>query len=234
MYDILTYISKEYNDVLLDNIKSWQKLGVNQIHVFTDINNDIIINRSNIHVHKVFDDKQFFGVNCKRKAESLGLYLKEKNASQRVLLIDADCLILKDLNYVFYYGKNVIVTADKNQKDKHIHKTVSSGVVFLNINDETKKFVEEWIKDQNSNFRYSSSQDQISLINTIKKYKDIVTFLDYKRYNYYPINNTLKYINMWVEDILDNHAEIRIIHLTHKVINNNPGHIAKIRKAINE
>jgi len=248
MYDIITYISNDYINILLKNISTWKRKEVSTIFIYTEeyetndnnVNRILKLNHSEndpyIFLVPIFKKSNNFTEHCQRKAISLLHNLKldimALYATKNKILLDADCIISGNLNNIFDKEFNIQITSNKNVKDKHKINGLVGGVLFCKNNEKTRDFIREWVKLQNEQFRKTPSIDQISLIETIKKYqkdqKFKINILDQEIYNLYPATNVSK----WIDKIKNNIDKIKIIHFTSKLMNYNCGIVKIIREKI--
>ena len=211
MYSIVTYCSNNYFLKLQKTIKSWNdQKSVENIFIYTDDVNQVdkykcrISNK--IKFIKLFDDDSTcFGVSCARKAESLKYFI-DNNKFENLLLLDIDCLIVKDINFLFEDDFIVAATIYPEVRDKYKTNNISSGFVALKNNDLSVDFVNQWIKRQKQ-LGQAPCRDQKALSQLItdlyKNHNDIykIKLLNSNVWNSHPCSGGKGFVEEWLRRI---------------------------------
>lgn len=211
MFDLVTYCNQPYFSRLEKTIKNWNdQKSVENIFIYTnEINKydlDKYKNLNKVKFIKLFeDDSTCFGTNCSRKAESLKYFINN-NKFENILLLDIDCLIMKDLNDLFNEDFNIFVTIYPEVKEKYRTNNISAGFVALKNCNQTKDFINQWVERQN-NLRQAPCRDQKALSELItdlyKNHNDIykIKLLDSNVWNSHPCSGGKGYIEEWLHRI---------------------------------
>lgn len=211
-YSICSYISSDNTDVLRVTLDSWIKSDCKDIHIFTDGPTNIPYHEK-ISVSKIFDQTSDVGTQYARKAESL-IQLRTKIHSN-IVMIDADCLLLKGLKDIFKKKFDVTVSIGAGVDPRKPFNNVSAGFVGVKHTMEGIRFVKDWVDEQRKNIRHKC-RDQIALSNILTKgYKNssmIINPLYELEINCYPLYNNQEHITNWIKKIEQNTHLIRIIH----------------------
>lgn len=211
MFDIITFCSANYFSRLEKTLKNWNnQQSIENIFIYTnEINKsylDEYKNLNKIKFIKLFEDgSTCFGTNCSRKAECLRHFINN-NKFEHILLLDIDCLIIKDLSTLFEEDFNIAVTIYPEVKEKYRTNNISAGFVALKNCDQTKDFINKWLDKQNS-FGQAPCRDQRSLSETItelyKNKNDIykIKLLNGNVWNSHPCNGGKGYVEEWLHRI---------------------------------
>jgi len=207
MYSIVTYCSKSYWLRFSKIIKSWlNQKSVDNIYVYTDY--EIIKNQiydKIIYKNIREEESTCFGLNCALKAESLQCFVNN-NKFENILLLDIDCLIMKDVDDLFNEDFNIAVTIYPEVKEKYRTNNISSGFVALKNCNQVKDFINQWVERQ-KNLHNAPCRDQKALSELItdlyKNHKDIykIKLLNGNIYNSHPYSGGKGYIEEWMQRI---------------------------------
>lgn len=212
MFDIITFCSANYFSRLEKTLKNWNdQSSIENIFIYTNeidkFDLDKYKNLNKLKFIEIFDDDSTcFGINCARKAESLQHFLNNEKNIKNILMIDVDCLIVKDLDNLFNEDFNIAVTIYPEVKEKYRTNNISAGFVALKNCDQTKDFINKWIDKQNS-FGQAPCRDQRSLSETItelyKNKNDIykIKLLNGNVWNSHPCSGSKGYVEEWLHRI---------------------------------
>jgi len=206
MFDIISFCSASYFSKLEKTLKNWNdQKNIENIYIYTD--NEIVENQiyNKIIYRNIFELSECFGINCARKAESLKYFINN-NKFENILLLDIDCLIVKDLNNLFEENANIFVTIYPEVKEKYRTNNISAGFVALKNCDQIKDFINQWVERQKS-LHNAPSRDQRALseliTNLYKNHNDIykIKLLNGNVWNSHPCSGGKGYIEEWLHRI---------------------------------
>lgn len=151
-------------------------------------------------------------IHYARKAESLNAHLCQFD--KPLVLLDIDCLIVRDLDDIFKEDFDIGITVDKRKKETKQINNVSSGVLFLKPSKESCNFIENWVAWQR--LSQDKSRDQISLsrliISETKNNNIKIKRFDENLYNSYPQTNSVNDIKQWKKKM---YYTVYIKHFAH-------------------
>lgn len=211
MYTIVSYCSQSYFSRLEKTLKNWNdQSSIENIFIYTnEIDKSDLDKYKNLNKLKFIeifdDDSTCFGINCARKAESLQYFIIN-NKFENILLLDIDCLIVKDLNNLFKENANIFVTIYPEVKEKYRTNNISAGFVALKNCDQIKDFINQWVERQKS-LHSAPSRDQRALSELItdlyKNKNDIykIKLLNGNVWNSHPCSGDKGYIEEWLHRI---------------------------------
>lgn len=230
MFNVVSYCSNSYFSKLSKTLKNWNdQSSVENIFIYTNeidqSDLDQYKNLNKVKFIRLFDDEsQCFGVNCARKAESLLHFLNNEKDNKNILMIDVDCLIVKDLNNLFNEDFNIAVSIYPEVKIKYQTNNISSGFVVLKNCNQAKDFINQWVERQ-KNLHNAPSRDQRALSELVtdlyKNKNDIykIKLLNGNIWNSHPYNNGIGYIKEWLHRIKI--YQPYILHFASNTISNN-------------
>lgn len=136
VYDICTYCGKSYLE-RKPFIKSWQIYdNIRHVYVYTDCD---VPNEGKLIFRNHFSECINWVENVCRKIYAVQNLLKDTD-SENILLIDTDCLILKDPSFQFEidgdFGVKLV---------PHTPRYKSSAVLFIQNNNNGRDFVDKWV-----------------------------------------------------------------------------------------
>jgi len=200
----------------------------------SDNNQEISYISKKIIPISIFDPSTDIGINCARKAEALQ-YILENTEQENLLLLDVDCLIMKDVNELFKSDFDIAATGYGYSTN------ISSGFLAIKNNLRSKIFVKQWVNAQIQCHETERSRDQKTLSSLFKKYykqenqkrvpsdginiydpsdfKDKkFMLLDHVDYNFHPDGNQKYQIEEWIKQIKLWKNKIHILHFAFKTI----------------
>jgi len=229
MFDIISFCSASYFSKLEKTLKNWNdQSSVENIFIYTNEIDQSDLNKyknlNKVKFIEIFDDDSTcFGINCARKAESLKYFINN-NKFENILLLDIDCLIVKDLNNLFKENANIFVTIYPEVKEKYRTNNISAGFVALKNCDQIKDFINQWVERQKS-LHNAPSRDQRALseliTNLYKNHNDIykIKLLNGNIYNSHPCNGGVGYVKEWLHRVKI--YKPYILHFSSGTIDNN-------------
>lgn len=214
-YHLVTYCSRNYQPAFESSIPSWLASDAETINIYTDGWDTQAY--TGVTTYPIFQPCNDRGTHCVRKSEALLRFCADNTDKRHVVMLDVDCYILGHLAHVFQiYGQfDVAVTVYKNVKQKHRLKNVSAGVLFIKNAPQTRRFLRQWIMDQQSDCYQTPCRDQrcLSLLLHRNPLKLNIKQLDYNVWNAHA-NPTVRRADnhslSWLENI-DEHCGI--LHL---------------------
>lgn len=224
MYNIVAYCGQSYFTRFQKTIKNWcDQRSVANIYIYTD--NEVSENQiyEKIIYKNIFKESTCFGVSCARKAESLKYFINN-NKFENILLLDIDCLIVKDLDDLFNEDFNIAVTIYPEVKPRYQTNNISSGFVVLKNCNQAKDFINQWVERQ-KNLHNAPSRDQRALSELVtdlyKNKNDIykIKLLNGNIWNSHPYNNGIGYVKEWLHRIKI--YQPYILHFASNTISNN-------------
>ena len=143
-YDIVTYCSQSYMQAFDRNIASWLKnTKAKNIYIYTDTNPAKFKNKNKrIIIKPMFKKCNDWIINVGKKTECILDYLVLTD-SKNFAFIEMDCMIFEDFGEVFMSDMDISVTRMFSE-ESYTHATITCGVWFANINDNTKQFFNHW------------------------------------------------------------------------------------------
>lgn len=162
-YNLVAFCSHNYRQALESSMPSWLASDAKTINIYTDGWTIIKYDKNpRVIMRSIFDPCNDFGTNCVRKSEALLHFCMENLDKHHVVMLDVDCYILGHLAHVFQFYRqfDVAVTVYKNIKQKHRLKNVSAGVLFIKNAPQTRRFLRQWIMDQQSDCHQTPCRDQ--------------------------------------------------------------------------
>lgn len=205
-FDIVTYCSRSYWSRLEKTLNSWSsQKSVDNIYIHTDHEVDNKISNKIIYKNMREEESTCFGQNCALKAESLQYFINNYKFNNAILL-DIDCMVMKDLNDLFDEDFNIFVTVYPEIKPRYQTNNISAGFVAIKNCNPSKDFINKWIDRQN-NLGQAPCRDQKALSETItdlyKYSKDIykIKLLNGNVWNSHPFSGGEGYIREWLHRI---------------------------------
>ncbi|KKM02884.1 hypothetical protein LCGC14_1779980 [marine sediment metagenome] len=214
-YHLVAFCSHNYQHAMESSMPSWLASDAETINVYMDGWDTQAY--TGVTTYPIFQPCNDRGVNCVRKSEALLRFCADNTDKRHVVMLDVDCYILGNLMDAFcVYGQfDVAVTVYKNLKQKHRLKNVSAGALFIRNTPQTRRFLRQWIMDQQSDCYQTPCRDQkcLSLLLHRNPLELNIKQLDYNIWNAHANPTVLKTDNNpmgWLEN-LDEHC--RVLHL---------------------
>jgi len=212
-FDIITYCSSDCIDLLDQTIYSWLFCsGANKVHIYTDhLWEDCRIDKSAM-VYRIFEPTKDVAEHYARKAKALLYHMEnthQKNTG--LLLLDIDCLVVRNIEWLNWCVGDIGVTVYPNIKQEHKLNNISAGFLFLRNLPKTIEFVREWNRLQEDLAGPDKpSADQASLSECAKRLdtKFHITGLPMEHCNSHPNTSSVGEIKLWLKRVEENNPSI--------------------------
>ncbi len=224
-YDILTFCSSSYLNVLSLFVDSWVESDCDSIRIYTDYgyerHAELIDRRfssrkiSIIPFIAVMDD---FGSNCATKALAVESDMRLISPGRNILLLDCDCLVLRPLGDLYERDFEIAVTVPPSVIGTGIElNNPSAGAVFVKHNALSKAIVRRWldlqVEVQDRNHR---CRDQQALYLALSEARGLaeanILALPNTVWNSFPTNNGSLALNRWFSELKENEGDVKILH----------------------
>ncbi len=226
-FSLFTFCSKEYRDALDVMLPSWlEASGAAKIYVYTDFDYPyddkrvVIINeidnilewltdklalKNVMRVRDSYTNEENSKPTQVKWLASTGMkaYVFQKvmrKRSRNLVYIDVDCYVKGDISHVFDQEFDIATTRMGHSNPKVF---VSSGIVFLRNNPDTRRFVKQWQETQEENIEnnigvraYSASFQQRAYDYVIKNTECALLPLEESIYNSNRGNN-----DRWIQEV---------------------------------
>lgn len=219
-FSIVAYCSKNYFDpALIRFINSWSEFSSN-VCIYTDfdlLSKSDLINRSDgkVCVQNIFEPSFDPGTNYCRKAEALLDFTVKHDFHivENILLLDIDCLLFKNPQYIFKNQLDIIVTVNESLPENKRLNNISAGFLALKNKFYVFQFIKEWVREQHK--ENGPCRDQATLSRLIKNSKLKIGVLPEKLFNSYPYTSSPGEIMSWQGRITTNKEDLYNLHFAH-------------------
>lgn len=208
---LLSYCSYNYKDAFDFVIKSWiENVSFDKIIIYTD-SDQLVYDNPKVEIIKFFEPSSSWIIGTGRRLEVIEDYILKRDEQYEYLcFLDIDCYIAQDFSEVFDSISNYfdIGLTRLNFGNDYSKNTATAGVFFLRNNEESKKFIKDWIdlaeqykknekmiRDHKISYvQYSFTQIAFNSFHNLTSYK--ILNLSEKVYN-----SERSDLNEWYDDI---------------------------------
>jgi len=145
-YEIFAYCSENYKDAYDFVINSWLKPNITKITIYTDFK--LKPHDKRIEIIPMFENQKSedWIVGTGRRLDIIN-HFSEMNydSGKRILFLDIDCYIVKDVSHIFSKQFDIGITRLYNN-ESHTNNTATAGLWWARMNPQYQKFIDDWTR----------------------------------------------------------------------------------------
>jgi len=210
---VVTYCSRDYQAVLDKALPTWTTLGgADKAYVYSDQPLTIQSHHDAVNL-PCFAVAGDYGERCARKAEAL-LAFMSANRDRHVLLLDADCFLVRNVSAVFESDFDVAAPIRRTGKHLTRFNSVTGGALFLKRTSATLRFLGRWVAAQNRGTSRCRDMRALAMVlNRMAGERAISAMpLDTDRFNNHAEHSSDHAIDDWYRSLRAHRGKVSIVH----------------------